>query len=275
MQTDRSVLTVNRSASRYGWRKAVLLTALFLALIPVAAAEERAPAVGYCPAQQLAPFSARYDVYRNGRLLGRSEATLKKSGAQWTYRVSTEANRGLAGFLGGKITERSQFELAEDGTLLSLDYDYQQGIRFSRREGRARFDWDRLQVEGVYKKKDFTLPLVAGQTDRMLINLKLMRQLAEGQQQFAFETVERGNVRQHTYTRTDEISVTDTSEGKLQTVLVNRHHSNPRRQTRSWHAPKLGYLPVRLEQVDGDDDEVIEMRLTEWICEPCPTSLGP
>ncbi|MEM7708322.1 MAG: DUF3108 domain-containing protein [Pseudomonadota bacterium] len=264
-----------RSRSRFAWRRLALLAAACLALIQTAAAEDAGPPpVGYCPAQQLTPFSARYDVYLNGRLLGRSEASLKKSGAQWTYRVSTEANRGLAGFLGGKITERSQFELADDGSLLSRDYDYQQGIRFSRREGRARFDWDRLQVEGVYKKKDFMLPLVAGQTDRMLINLKLMRQLAEGQQQFAFETVERGNVRQHTYSRTDEVTVTDTSEGELQTVLVNRHHSNPRRQTRSWHAPKLGFLPVRLEQIDGDDDEVIEMRLTEWVCEPCP-SVGP
>ncbi len=222
-----------------------------------------------CPETQLAPFTARYSVYRNGKLLGNSEAQLKKSGDRWAYQVTTEADRGLAGFLGGKIAEKTEFQVDSSGALQSLFYEYQQGIRFSRREGKAYFDWDRLEVQGVHKKKDFQLPLVEGQTDRMLLNLKLMRKLAQGQQEFAFDTVERGKVDRLGFIRSSEQALVDTPEGRLAAVVVSRTHRNPKRHTRSWHAPDLGYVPVRMEQINDDDNETLEMHLTSWQSQPC------
>ncbi len=222
-----------------------------------------------CPEHQLAEFLANYEVLRNGRLMGWSEVRLRKSGNDWSYQVTTEADRGLAGLLGGKVTETSHFRITEAGELQSMAYEYQQGIRFSRREGKARFDWDRLQVEGVYKKDSFQLPLVKGQTDRMLLNLKLMRLLSQGAQRFEFETVERGTVKQMAFHRSEQQALIDTPEGRLATIMVSREHRNTKRHTRSWHAPELGYLPVRMQQVEDDDDETIEMRLTGWQREPC------
>lgn len=247
----------------------LLLGTLFSALAGAETEVPEQPAPLSCPEHQLAPFTARYDVYRNGKRLGKSLARLKKTGAEWTYLVTTAADRGLAGFLGGKITERSEFRVEDSGNLQSLNYEYQQGIRFSRREGKASFDWQRLEVAGVHKKKDFRLPLVAGQTDRMLLNLKLMRMLSQGHDEFTFDTVERGKVDRMAFGRGGNQEMVDTPTGRLVTVQVSRKHRNPLRETHSWHAPELGYLPVHMKAIDGDDDEIIEMRLVEWDREAC------
>lgn len=216
-----------------------------------------------CPENQLAPFSAEYEVYRNGRKLGQSVARLKKAGDLWLYEVDTEADKGLAGLLGGQVEERSRFQVL-GSELRPVEYQYQQGIRFSRREGTAHFDWDRLVITGTYKKKDFELPLVKSQTDRTLVNLKLMRALAQGQQKIKFDTVERGRVDRMDFVRHPAPELLDSPAGRLDTVRVSRQHNNPKRHTDTWHAPELGYLAIRMRHEDGDDDEVIEMRLVRW-----------
>lgn len=221
-----------------------------------------------CDGDQLPPFEASYAVQRNGKLVGQARASLKKHGENWIYRMDTEANRGLAGLLGGEISELSRFRMV-DGAPQAREYRYEQGIRFSKRSARASFDWDRLLVAGEYRKDKFQLPLVAGQTDRMLVNLKLMMALKEGLDVLDFDSVDRGRVDRLSFERIDQPVMVDTPQGRLVTVQVSRLHRNPRRQTHSWHAPDFAYLPVRMQQIDSEDDETIEMTLKSWEWQHC------
>lgn len=221
-----------------------------------------------CTGDELTPFRAVYEVERNGKLMGSAEASLKKVDDLWVYRMDTEADRGLAGLLGGKISERSRFTM-QGGRPVAREYRYEQGIRFSKRSARANFDWPRLQVSGENRDKKFTLPLVQDQSDRMLVNLKLMLDLSHGVTELEFDTVEKGRVERIGFERLAGPEMIDTPQGRLVTVKVARKHRNPERQTRSWHAPDFAYLPIRMQQVDAEDDEIIEMRIKRWSWEDC------
>ncbi|MDJ0654796.1 MAG: DUF3108 domain-containing protein [Xanthomonadales bacterium] len=220
-----------------------------------------------CANRQLAPFEAEYQVLRNGEPIGVAVSRLTRDGDQWTYAMETEANKGLAGLLGGHILELSRFYWV-GGEPRAAAYRYEQGIRFKSRNHEAEFDWSRQEVRGEYQKKPYTLPLSPGQSDRMLVNLKLIHGLLHGQQQLVFDSVEKGRVERLTFQRNGQHEM-DTPLGPMQTVVIERQHRNPMRQTRSWHAQALAYLPVRMQQIDRKDDEVIEMALVRVESSPC------
>ncbi len=241
--------------------------ALLAGLLALLALESAGAEALHCAGDMLAPFEASYEVVRNDKRLGHAELELEHENGTWTYTMNTKSERGLSGLLGGHVLERTEFEYVR-GEPRPLSYRYKRGVSFSSKSTFAEFDWDAERASGNYKKKEWVLPLTRGQTDRMLVNLLLMRALARGAPRIAFDTIEKGKLDQLSFERTGTLEV-DTAAGTFSTVIVERQHRNKARQTHSWHAPELAYLPVRLRQIDGDDDETIELTLESVEFLPC------
>ncbi len=250
------------SAYRCAWLLALTST---LTLATSASAQDRS---FLCPGGELAPFTASYEVKRNDKRLGTAEVELEYEEGVWTYTTTTKAERGIAGLFGGHVLERSEFHYVR-GEPRPLSYRYTRGVSFSKRSTFAEFDWKRMRATGNYKKKEWAMPLEAGQTDRMLMNLLLMRALRNNAPRLSFDTVEKGRVERLGFAR-DGSAETQTANGTYATIAVRREHENKQRETRSWHAPKLNYLPVRLQQIDADDDETIELTLEAFEVNACP-----
>ncbi len=223
----------------------------------------------FCTGGELAPYTASYEVRRNDKRFGSAEVTLTREddAATWTYTMETKAAKGLAGLLGGQVLERTWFEYV-DGKPRPLRYRYERGTSFSKRSTFAEFDWRRRRASGNYKKNEWALPLAEHQTDRMLVNLLLIQALAREAPRLSFDTVEKGSVDTLSFVRDGQIEI-ETGSGTYRTVAVEREHRNRNRETQSWHAPELAFLPVRLRQIDGDDDETIELILESVEFEPC------
>ena len=193
----------------------------------------------------LRPHIANYDVYRRGKLLGTSTSELSlDTNGHWLYQVSTRATRGVGGLLGGQIHESARFRVVA-GTLQPKHYDLSQKVAFSKVKRNTEFDWKENRARGKNKRKHWQLALQGNESDRLSANIRLRMQLASGKSQLSFKTVEKGEFKVRDFEAREAETVV-TVIGEMLAIPVHRKHSNSKRTTVTWHAPQLGYLPVRI-----------------------------
>lgn len=209
----------------------------------------------------LVPFELHYELLRNGREAGQTVIRLREEGGgRWLFETESRGTRGLASLAGFASLDRSQFELV-DGALRSLSY---RGL--TRGAGRERerileFDWQAGELIESGRGQG-RWPLQGEVIDRHLALLALAVELEAGaaaRSPWSRRVAWSGGISELRYAIGDGGSI-EVPAGRYATVLAERIREDRRRQSRSWHAPELGHLPVRIEQRESDGEH-IEMRL--------------
>ncbi|MCU0754208.1 MAG: DUF3108 domain-containing protein [Xanthomonadales bacterium] len=200
----------------------------------------------------LEPFQASFDVLDDGKRVGRATLSLKREGEVWIFTTDTTGERGMAGFLGAKIHEQSRFRY-ERGQLQSLDYRYRQKISFRERTRRIDFDWAsrRAREDDGKRRSEYALPDAA--IDRHLAVLALMLDLSAGRSSFTHPVAYKGEVEAWRFRNGGRERLT-TPDGPLDAIKLERIRENAARRTVSWHAESMGWLPVRIEQIEPDGE---------------------
>jgi hypothetical protein len=205
------------------------------------------------------PFSARYEVLRNGRALGEARLTLARgSDDTWQFHSETRGTRGLASIAGVEISERSTFRWR--GLLPELvEYDYRQNVAMRRRERSLRVDVASNAIVSRQDDQTFELRFEEGVVDRNAVVLAVMAAVAAGRVDLSFRVADRDDVESQRYRVAGRERV-NVRAGSFDTVLIERIREKPGRDTDTWLAPELGYLPVRIRHREADG-ETLEMRL--------------
>ena len=213
--------------------------------------------LGLCAATSLASagglperFSATYDVIAYGVTVGETRWTLEPESAGRSRFQSQTRPVGLASLvLDGERREHSLFTLDDSGRPPPLQY------RFERSGPRARkaaidFDWKALKAVSTYRDRTVELPLTPGTLDGMVYVLALMQELAANRPETRLQVAERGKVKTYVVKREGEERI-ETALGRLDTVRISRSTDDERRTT-VWAAPKLRFLPARIEHRDPE-----------------------
>ena len=80
------------------------------------------------------PYTAEYEVLRNGSLMGRGTVTLQcDADGIWQLRSLTRGTKGMAGLAGAEILEESRLRWVDDQPL-SQSYRYRQELAWRSRE---------------------------------------------------------------------------------------------------------------------------------------------
>lgn len=200
----------------------------------------------------LTPYTATYGVMTYGIRAGEAHFKLEKL-ADDRYRFSSKSRTtGLVSlFRHDKIAEASVFTVADDGALKAQEYHYLQTGGDERKQVIA-FDWQKNVAHSIYRGDSKTLPVPPGASDPFLAQLKLSRRVARGMESGNFAVVNRNELdTYHLQVKgRDKVTV---SGGTFDTVRVERSEPGSSRQTIFWLAPKLHYIPVKVEQLkDGD-----------------------
>jgi hypothetical protein len=205
------------------------------------------------------PFSARYEVLRNGRALGEARLTLARDvDDTWQFHSETRGTRGLASIAGVEISERSTFRWR--GLLPELvEYDYRQNVAMRRRERSLRVDVASNAIVSRQDDQTFELRFEEGVVDRNAVVLAVMAAVAAGRVDLSFRVADRDDVESQRYRVAGRERV-NVRAGSFDTVLIERIREKPGRDTDTWLAPELGYLPVRIRHREADG-ETLEMRL--------------
>lgn len=197
----------------------------------------------------LSPFEVEFEVGNNLITAGTASLLLEKKDEFWHYSLTTKP-RGVFKLAGkGNISEVSTFKVVTDNDLTELQpqtYRFRQD-KERRREVDATFDWDIRTIEHTYRGNDVTESFTDPILDRLTVTLLIMNSLRHDFQNAKLPIFDTGRIKavEFVYTGPETLK---TQLGSIETVrVINRNATGGSRETTTWFAPSLDYLPVKIE----------------------------
>lgn len=216
-------------------------------------------AIAHADTAPLLAFNADYQVLRNGKELGHATLRLRaQENDTWEFSSQTRGTAGMASLLGLDIVEKSTFRWHE-GQPQGLHYNYAQKAAIKSRDVTIDFDWQSKTANTNDNGRKADVALDAPAMDRHLVTLALMADLAIGAADFNCRVVEKDKISDQHYVQSGHETLS-LPAGSIEAVKVERDRGDSKRHTTSWFAPRRGFLPVQIEQVEKNG-ETITLRL--------------
>lgn len=219
---------------------------------PVAAAAVGSSTTVSAPPQ---PFESHYEVLRDGKAQGEALMRLQRmDDGAWLFTVRVQATRGMAALVGFREEESSRLRWLDGQGWQVLHYQRERRAALANQREEASFDWSAgtllLREDGEPRR----LSLPPQLHDPASMVLQMAAELSSGAAPGEHAVLRRGEIQQWAF-RALRTETLDQQEA----LVVERVRANSRRSTLSWLAPDLGYLPLRIVQIE--DDGRLEMRL--------------
>lgn len=208
------------------------------------------------------PYQLSYEVYRNGKLAGQAEVNMQQQGEQWIIRSAGSGTRGLGRLLG--VTDAEQVEgYFLDGRFRPEHFSHHSRLAGISDDWTAKFNWQDATVTITKDDDVLSLDMGTGALDKLSLNVELQRRLREQVPDLQFFQVSDDKIKPQTYRLLPREQL-ETSLGCLNTVRVELVPTGSTRFSRSWHAPELDFLTVRLERAKTNGVH-LEMRISAMV----------
>ena len=213
----------------------------------------------------LAPYSARYAIYRNGKLTGKVEVALERHGERWIIRSEGSGTHGLARILSARDNEDVAGRLI-DGRFRPDQYHRHTRVAGIDDRWTVDFDWERRRVSIMHDRGeplllDMSSPGIGDALDPLSLKLEMRYRLSGPEPLLQFQMGEEDEIDEQNF-RILAPERMETSLGCLSTLPVEKIRHGSTRYTRAWHAPDLAFVEVRVEHGKTDGNH-LEMRITE------------
>ena len=217
---------------------------------------------------ELRPHVVTYRVSFKGMAAGDLQLRLQReSGDVWRYETRPQPSLLARMVVSAQSIERGTFRLAADG-VQPLDYSLDDGTA-QRGKDEASFEYDRAagRVRGYARGEPLDLELVPGLQDPLSIRAAILNDLLRGRELGTYPMIDGRQVRNYVYRRVGTETL-KTAVGSVETVVYTsaREGADARAKTwKYWYAPSLGWLPVRIHQIDkGQPRLAFEIRSVEF-----------
>ena len=209
---------------------------------------------GIAGARNLQPMSATYSVARDGKPIGDANYTLVANpDGTWTLRSQTHGSAGMAKLLGLDVREESTFRWS-DGRPQGLHYDYKQDAAIKSKRREIDFDWNANEARVRDNGKNFAYAIPRGTIDRSTVAVALGQAVAAGAREAMLPVAAKDHVEQQTFAARGEEKI-NVPAGSFDAVRVER--TDAAGKARSWYAPTVTTLPIRVEQTQGDGSMIV------------------
>jgi hypothetical protein len=219
-------------------------------------------------AAHLRPHVVTYRVAFKGMAAGDLQLELsRQAGDVWRYETRPQPSFLARMVVSASSIERGTFRLGADG-VQPLTYSLDDGTA-ERGKDEAAFDYDRTagRVRGYARGEALDLELVDGLQDPLSIRAAILLDLLRGRELGTYPMIDGRQVRNYVYRRVGTETL-KTAVGTLETVVYTsaREGADARAKTwKYWYAPSLGWLPVRIQQIDkGQPRLAFEIRSVEF-----------
>ena len=220
-------------------------------------------AAQYVEPDEIAPFEIVYSVSNHILNAGTAKLVLMREENFWSYSLTTKP-RGILKLAGkGHIREFSTLRFADvDGDIEfhTQTYLYRQD-KERRRSVDARFDWDARNISYTYRGEQSTETFEQPVIDRLSATLLIMDTLRKGGfTSTVLNVFDNGDIKDVTF-KHDGVETLDTPLGKIETIrVINFSGTGGNRETITWFAPSLDYVPVKIEH-SKRGDLVVRLKL--------------
>lgn len=192
----------------------------------------------------MSPFQANYQFSYNGKNMGSATRTLSKSGNQWSYVFSAKAG-GIA-----SASETSRFSFNQ-GQITSTSFTRTSKILVHNNSMTIRFNPSTKLISTQKDDKSRSFAWKSGVLDELNAELQIREDLKRAGLKSTYLIADAKEVESRRFVRQGNEKVS-TNYGTFDTVKVVLKHSKPNRATTFWLAPKLDYLPVKVNHQDGN-----------------------
>ena len=208
---------------------------------------------------KIAPFTAKYDVYRNGLLVARSVRTLTNNKNRYEFKSSTEL-AGLASvFLSINIEEKSTL-LFQGEDFYLRKYLYNKIEKKKNEEFSIKYNDKKNNLYHSLTKQSHSIK--KQQYDILSISIGIMSDFIRSEPHKHYTILEKNKVRDYLLQVLEKTPFTYEGEN-IQAIKLEQVKLPSRHQFTFWCAEKLQYLPIRIQKTEADGDKII-MKLTHY-----------
>ena len=205
-------------------------------------------------------YTATYDVRYKGFKVGSLIFELRPAAEENTYIYESRPKPGLLARLvvSPKAVERTVLQIDEEG-VRPLTWISEDGTAATEDDGNYTFDWTAQQVTGTIEDKAVALPTEPGLQDRLSMQVAILTALLRDEPPVIITMIDEDRIKHYSYERQGTAEI-DAAGDTYQTILYASTRPGSSRLKRIYHAPELGYLPVRFENFkDGNLQTVMEL----------------
>ena len=207
------------------------------------------------------PYTARYEVRRNGQQLGTATVAFRSlANGRYELTSNTVGSQGLAAIAGVSVDERSILRWTGQQPE-TVAYSYRQKLAWKTRERGIQVDAANSRIDSQDKDRHFSPPYQLGVLDRNAITVALMHDLAMGKTgDLKYLVPDHDELETQVY-RTAVSERLSTALGSQRVVRVERiRETGNGRTTTLWLGQDKNFVPLRILQKEPDG-ETIEMRI--------------
>jgi hypothetical protein len=228
------------------------------------AAGASGPPAGDLPADNsnpkfLVPYRAKYALIKTGTTLAQATYTLAQTPKGWEFRAHAKPTKMVALIIDSEIDEYSLLAL-DNGHVKPIQYEYTQKNDKDKNSQslQVQYDWPSNIATVNNGSKSQQLAIGAGTHDPLSVQLALMQHIKKGCREARYTVIDKMELQKRRFECGGTESVS-TALGKYEAVRVSYRHG--KRETITWLAPELNYIPVRIQQFRNSDLQS-EMRIT-------------
>jgi hypothetical protein len=208
-----------------------------------------------------APYSAHYELWRNGARLGTATVVFKVlPDGRYELVSDSVGSAGLAAIAGASVKERSVLRWTGQQPE-TVAYTYRQKLAWKTRERDIQVDAKAGRIETRDKGRIYSPPYRPGVLDRSAITVALMHDLAAGKTgDLTYLVPNREKLETQVYrTMASERLHTALGLQRVQRVERIRETANGR-STILWLGQDKDFVPLQIQQNEADGT-TIEMRI--------------
>lgn len=219
-------------------------------------------------------FTARYALSLNGFKLGESKVSLNAEGGnRFTYRSHTYSTGVAKLFRNDVVRESSRFDLHEQ-RIRPQEYRFDHTGDKKERHALLKFDWPAGKVANTVEGHTWEMKIPPGTLDKFVVQLAVMMDLRSGEKMLTYAIADGGKLKHYQFAVIGEESV-KVPAGEFATLKLERLRKDNDRTTYFWCAPDLGYLPVKIKQIEHEDGVTYLSELQETSLGKPPVTVAP
>lgn len=213
--------------------------------------------------KSILPFEAQYAITHDKIPVGSAimRYTLDQ---QNNYLIEFQIRpNALASWLGVNTIVESSTGTLVDGILKPGYYQYRllDSDDVPLRTVDVTFDYSKQRIINSYNNNQWSMPMVEQVQDKLTVRIGTLMQLIQGKHNGLFSVADGGQLKTYYYHRRGREDV-KTALGPFDVIELEVKKSSQRSAAdnpRSWVAPTLNYLPVRLERPAGGSTLLLEI----------------
>lgn len=210
-----------------------------------------------CTSTRLPPYEATYTT----KLRGIKIKGVRKfeSIGENSYRISWSARA-----LWMKLDEWSEFEIV-DRKVRPISYHYTRSGLGTDRPIHVYFDWKNMKASGGKGDKEYAFDLQPGVLDKLSYQVQMQLDLIAnpGRPELGYTVANYNGLRDYLFAYSKKERI-DTRLGERDTLVYQREKKDS--TITLWIAPAQNYLPVKIEQEEDGDSNVVVIR--SWDSQP-------